>query len=73
MKKLLSLLLLCALALTVFAVPASAAYVTDGNGIYLAGDANEDGEVNVCDLVKANAGGTNPAADLDGNGNDDAY
>lgn len=74
MKRLISLILLCALALTLFAVPVSAAYVTDGNGLYLAGDANEDGKVDVRDLVKANIGtGNSAAADLDGNGTVEGY
>ena len=74
MKKLIAILLLCTLFVTAFGVTASAAYVTDGNGFYLAGDANEDGEVNVCDLVKAKIGaGNSVAADLDGNGTVGAY
>lgn len=66
MKKLVTLLLVCTLLLCAFTVTASAAYVTDGNKLYLAGDATEDGQIDICDLVKAGSGGNIPAADLDG-------
>lgn len=53
---------------------ASAAYVTDGTNFYTAGDVNEDGNINVLDLVAANIGsGNTAAADLDGNGAVEAY
>ena len=54
MKKLVMLLLVCTFLLSVFAVTASAAYVTDGNGFYEAGDLNGDKKVDICDLVAAN-------------------
>lgn len=53
---------------------ASAAYVTDGNALYLAGDVTGDGNVDIFDLVKASIGeGQTAAADLDGNGEISAY
>lgn len=74
MKKLIATLLLCTLLVTSFGLTASAAFVIDSNSFCLAGDANEDGTVNVCDLVKANIGaGNSVAADLDGNGTVGAY
>ena len=73
-KKLVTLLLVCALLLCAFTVTASAAYVTDGNGFYEAGDTNGDGVVDICDLVAAKGGlGTRAAADLDGNGSTGDY
>jgi len=73
-KKLVTLLLVCALLLGVFAVTASAAYVTDGNGFYEAGDVNGDKTVDICDLVAAKSGlGTTAAADLDGDGSRGDY
>ena len=69
MKKLIAMLLLCALLVSAFTVTASAASVTDGENLYLAGDVNGDKVLNICDLVKANiGGGITAAADLDGNG-----
>lgn len=63
------------LSCTVFCgLTASAAYVTDGNKLYTAGDANGDGNVDVTDLVAANIGaGTKAASDLDGDGTVGAY
>ena len=53
---------------------ASAAYVTDGNKLYAAGDANGDGSVDIFDLVLASIGEGNTAAvDLDGDGSVGAY
>jgi hypothetical protein len=53
---------------------ASAAYVTDGNAFYAAGDATGDGNVDVTDLVAANIGsGTIAAVDLDGDGTVGSY
>ena len=72
-KKLVTLLLVCVLLLCAFTVTASAAYVTDGEQLYIAGDANSDGQIDVCDLVKAKVGGENPAADLDGDGTVGSY
>ncbi len=68
----------CALILvmTCLLVPmsaVSAAYVTDGNGFYTAGDANNDGNIDICDLVAANNGSGTAAADLDGTGDVGAY
>ena len=52
----------------------SAAYVTDGNQLYTAGDVNGDGEIDVFDLVSAAIGkGSVAAADLDGNGTVNEY
>ena len=69
-KKLVTLLLLCTLFVTVFGISANAAYVTDGENFYLAGDLNDDGKIDIFDLVSANIGkGTTAAADLDGDGN----
>ena len=66
------------LAITVFAscvgFAVSAAYVTDGENIYSAGDANADGQVDICDLVAAKNGlGTTAASDLDGSGTVESY
>ena len=73
-KKLVMLLLVCTFLLSVFAVTASAAYVTDGNGFYEAGDLNGDKMVDICDLVAAKSGlGTTSAADLDGDGSTGDY
>ncbi|MEE0927946.1 MAG: hypothetical protein UIG59_02035 [Acutalibacteraceae bacterium] len=67
----LTVLLSC---LCVTGITASAAYVTDGNALYEAGDANGDGIVNICDLVAANIGsGSTVAVDLDGNETVDTY
>lgn len=52
---------------------ASAAYVTDGDKLYLAGDANGDGDIDIFDLVKASISADVPAADLDGDGTVGAY
>ena len=52
---------------------ASAAYVTDGDKLYLAGDANGDGDIDIFDLVKASISADAPAADLDGDGTVGAY
>ena len=53
---------------------AQAAYVTDGSALYTAGDANTDGNIDVCDLVAANIGaGKTAASDLDGDGTVGAY
>lgn len=71
-KKLVTLLLVCVILLCAFTVTASAAYVTDGEKLYLAGDTNADGEIDVCDLVGANSTVT-PAADLDGDGTVGGY
>ena len=69
MKRLISLMVLCILALTFFSVPASAAFVTDGNELYLAGDVTDDGNLDILDLVGASIGkGKTAAADLDGDG-----
>ena len=74
MKKLATILVLAMCLLMVFAIPASAAYVTDGNALYTAGDTNGDNEVNICDLVGAYVGsGSSAAADLDGDGSLGAY
>ena len=73
MKKTALVLAICLLLCTVFAVSASAAYVTDGDKLYIAGDATADGEIDVCDMVKAAGGGNIPAADLDGDGAVGAY
>jgi hypothetical protein len=73
-KKLVTLLLLCTLFVTVFGISASAAYVTDGTRLYEAGDVNDDGTVDVFDLVEASIGkGNTVAADLDGDGTIGAY
>ena len=73
-KKLVMLLLVCTFLLSVFAVTASAAYVTDGNGFYEAGDLNGDKKVDICDLVAAKSGlGTTADADLDGDGSTGDY
>ncbi len=69
---------ICALVLvmTCLFVPvsvASAAYITDGTQIFTAGDVNNDGEINICDLVAANNGDGTAAADLDGTGDVGAY
>lgn len=65
-------LVLCCLFVPMTAV--SAAMVTDGTNLYEAGDANNDGEVNICDLVAANIGeGKTAASDLDGDGTVGAY
>ena len=59
---LLSMVLVCSCSLS-----AMAAYVTDGTNLYVAGDANGDGYVDICDLVAANnSDAVIPAADLDG-------
>jgi hypothetical protein len=75
--KALSMILVVALlvsCLSMFGLTASAAYVTDGNALYQAGDATGDGIVNICDLVAANIGsGSTVAVDLDGNATVDAY
>lgn len=74
MKKLVTLLLLCTLFVAAFGLTANAAYVTDGEGIYLAGDLNEDKNVDIFDLVSANIGkGATAAADLDGDGSIGEY
>lgn len=74
MKRLISLMVLCILALTFFSVPASAAFVTDGNELYLAGDVTDDGNLDILDLVGASIGkGKTAAADLDGDGAISAY
>ena len=53
---------------------ASAAYVTDGEKLYVAGDVNADGNIDVFDLVSASIGaGTTAAADLDGDGEITSY
>ncbi len=73
-KKLVTLLLVCLLLLCAFGFTASAAYVTDGNGFYEAGDLNGDETVDICDLVAAKSGlGTVAAADLDGDGSRGDY
>lgn len=72
-KKLVMLLLVCTFLLSVFAVTASAAYVTDGNGFYEAGDLNGDKMVDICDLVAAKSGLGTTAADLDGDGSTGDY
>jgi hypothetical protein len=52
----------------------SAAYITDGTAFYLAGDANNDGVLDLCDLVRAKKiaaksdDSTISAIDLDGDG-----
>ena len=79
MKKirLLSLILSVALLIScIFAsgITASAAYVTDGDKLYTAGDVNGDGEINVLDLVCTALGtGSLAAADLDGNNEFGSY
>lgn len=74
MKKMVALVLSLAMLLSAFSFSASAAYVTDGEGVFLAGDVNGDANINICDLVKANnGGGVSVAADLDGNGTVEAY
>ena len=52
---------------------ASAAYVTDGDKLYLAGDADGDGDIDIFDLVKASISADALAADLDGDGTVGAY
>ena len=51
----------------------SAAYITDGTNFYKAGDLNDDGTIDICDLVKASISADAPAADLDGDGTVGAY
>ena len=64
-------LLLC---LIVPMTVASAAYVTDGDKLYVAGDTMADGTIDVCDLVAAQKGlGATAAADLDGDGTVGSY
>jgi len=78
--------IICALVLvlTCLLVPmsaASAAYITDGDGFYKAGDVNEDGTINICDLVAANSflnsssdsSTWRSTADLDGSSDIGAY
>ena len=75
--KLFSVVCALVLVLTCLLVPmsaVSAAYVTDGSGFYNAGDANTDGNIDVCDLVAADKGlGTTAASDLDGDGTVGSY
>ena len=60
--------------LSIAGLTASAAYVTDGDKLYTAGDANADGTIDVCDLVAAHNGiGATAASDLDGNGTVESY
>ncbi len=59
----------------------SAVYVTDGYGFYAAGDFNEDGNIDICDLVAAsNRNGAtsdsdiwSPVIDLDGDSTVGSY
>ena len=77
---------ICALVLvlTCLLVPmsaVSAAYITDGTYFYEAGAVNDDGTIDICDLVAANRSfGTgetssqwSPAADLDGSSEIGSY
>ena len=76
-KKILSLFLALTMLVSCFVlsgITASAAYVTDGDALYEAGDVNSDGTVDILDLVGATIGsGNTTAADLDGTGSVEAY
>ena len=77
MFKRLSLLLALTVAIvSIFAtgLTASAAYVTDGNSFYTAGDVDENDLFDIRDLVAANYQlGNKTAADLDGDGTIGSY
>lgn len=75
--KTLSLLLTVVMLLSCFlltGITASAAYVTDGENFYTAGDVTDNGTIDICDLVAAHIGsGITVAADLDGDGEVGSY
>ena len=79
MAKLCKTALILALTLTVavvcYGVQASAkSYVIDGNSAVVAADADENGNIDICDLVKtANSETFVPASDLNGNSSIDSY
>jgi hypothetical protein len=69
------LVLTLTVAFVCFSVQAAAkSYVIDGNSVVVAADVDNNGKIDVCDLVKtANSKTLLPASDLNGNGSIDSY